>query len=80
VVTDVEIKPYYEAIEGFMRELSSLDVSSLCMVALTRDPDVYDVVSCFGAGPHEIAACAGILQMHAAYKYGEVNRPNEECE
>lgn len=31
----MEIKPYYEAIENFMRELSSLDVSSLCMVALT---------------------------------------------
>lgn len=44
------------------------------MVALTDDPDTFDVVSAYDAGPMELAACAGILQMHATYRYGEINR------
>ena len=26
----------------------------------------------------ELAACAGILQMHAAYRYGEIKRDPQE--
>lgn len=71
---EIDPREYFGAVEDFLREIQGLKVRSICMVALTDDPDTYDVVSAYDAGPMELAACAGILQMHAAYRYGEINR------
>ena len=61
----MEYKEYYEAIEAFMREIDGLHVKSIGLVALVDEADIFDVVSCYDTGPHELAAMAGILQMHA---------------
>lgn len=66
-------REYFEAVEGFLKAIHGLKVKTVCMVALIEDPDTFDVVSVFSAGPMEIAACAGILNVHAAKKYIEVN-------
>lgn len=76
----MEYKDYYEAIEAFMKEIDGLHVKSIGLVALVDETDIFDVVSCYDTGPHELAAMAGILQMHAAHRYEEVNRETEEDE
>ena len=73
-----EARPYFEAVEEFLRELQEHNVTSICMVALCSDEDTYDVVSGWQAGPHETASMAGILQMHAALLYHDVNEEDDE--
>ena len=71
---EIDPRKYFGTVEDFLRGIQDLKVKSICMVALTDDPDTSDVVSTYDAGPMELATCAGILQMHAAYRYGEINR------
>ena len=71
---EIDPREYFGAVEDFLKGIQNLKVRSICMVALTDDPDTFDVVSAYDAGPMELAACAGILQMHAACRYGEINR------
>ena len=73
-----ETRDYFEAVEEFLKQIHPLKVKSVCMVALIESDDTFDVVSCFGAGPMEMAASAGVLQMHAAYKYTEINREDDD--
>lgn len=73
-----EARPYFEAVEEFLRELQGCNVTSLCMVALCSDEDTHDIVSAWRAGPFETASIAGILQMHAALMYHDVNEEDGE--
>ena len=75
-----EQRPYWEAVEEFLRALQENNVTSLCMVALCSDEDTHDVVSCWHAGPFEKASAAGILQLHASYAYNHVNDDDDEEE
>lgn len=76
-MTGEDNREYFGMVDEFLRMIHQLKVRSVCMVALIDSDDTFDVVSCFGAGPMEIAASAGILQMHAAHKYEEVNREED---
>ena len=69
----IEEKPYFEAVENFLRELQHHDVKSLQLVALCNDPDTFDVIGTWGSGPNELASAAGLLQMHASLKYTKEN-------
>lgn len=66
-------KPYYATIERFMKSTEDLHVTAVALIALSDEEGVFDVVSTYNAGPHELAACAGILQMHAAHAFEEAN-------
>lgn len=55
----VENKPYFPAVEEFLRDLQELDVQALVMVALCGDEDVHDSVGTYRCGPFELAAAAG---------------------
>lgn len=74
------VKPYYKAVEDFMRQCEGMKVRAMALVALVDDKEAYDVVSTYEAGPHELASCAGILQMQAAYLYNEMNKDYDEEE
>ena len=67
------VKPYYQALEDFIRELEDLKVTSLHLVALCADEGTHDVVGMWNAGPFEMAMAAGVLQLHAGSMYREVN-------
>lgn len=66
-------KDYYHAIEDFMREIDGMTVKSLALVALVDDPECYDVVTTYMAGPHELASIAGILTLTACHESEVVN-------
>ena len=71
------VKPYYACIEDFMATLDGLNVTSMVLVALTDGADkdnTHDVVSGWNAGPFELGSVAGILQVHASFKYLEANK------
>lgn len=74
----IEEKPYFEAVENFLRELQHHDVKSLQLVALCNDPDTFDVIGTWGSGPNELASAAGLLQMHASLKYTRENEDYDE--
>ena len=74
----IEEKPYFEAVENFLRELQHHDVKSLQLVALCNDPDTFDVIGTWGSGPNELASAAGLLQMHASLKYTRENEDYNE--
>lgn len=74
------VKPYYKAVEGFLRQCESMKVQAMALVALVDDEKAYDVVYTYETGPHELASCAGILQMQAAYLYNEMNKDYDEEE
>ena len=75
-----EVKPYFEAFEDFLRELQGHDVTAIAMVALCSDEDTHDVVSNWHCGPFEMAAAAGVLQLHAGFMYNDANANEEEGE
>lgn len=77
---DIEEKPYFPAVEEFLRDLQELDVQALVMVALCGDEDVYDSVGTYRCGPFELAAAAGILTMHSCYRYQQMNSEDDEEE
>lgn len=74
------VKPYYKAVEDFLRQCEGMKVRAMALVALVDDEEAYDVVRTYEAGPHELASCAGILQMQAAYLYNEMNKDYDEEE
>ena len=74
----IEEKPYFEAVENFLRELQHHDVKSLQLVALCNDPDTFDVIGTWGSGPNELASAAGLLQMHASLKYTRENEDDDD--
>lgn len=43
----IENKPYFPAVEEFLRDLQELDVQALVMVALCGDEDVHDSVGTY---------------------------------
>lgn len=73
-----EYRPYFEAVEEFLTEAQQHNVTSLHLVAMCSDPDTHDVVAGWNAGPFETAAAAGVLQLHAAQQYTELNNTDEE--
>ena len=75
-----EVKPYFGTVEEFLRLLQEHEITSICLVALCADEDTHDVVATWQAGPFETASAAGILQLHAALKYNEMNRGEEDEE
>lgn len=75
----METKPYWEAVETFLRDLQDRDVRSVVLVGLLRDEDTHNVCVMYDAGPFELSDAAGILQLNAAKKYLEVNRDEEEA-
>lgn len=74
------VKPYYKAVEGFLRQCEGMKVRAMALVALVDDEEAYDVVCTYKTGPHKLASCAGILQMQAAYLYNEANTEYDEEE
>lgn len=74
------VRPYYKAVEDFLRRCESMKVQSMALVALVDEKDAYDIVSTYKTGPHELASCAGILQLEAGYLYNEINRGYDEEE
>lgn len=74
------VKPYYKAVEDFMRQCEGMKVRAMALVALVDDEEAYDVICTYEAGPNELASCAGILQMQAAYLYNEMNKDYDEEE
>jgi len=74
------VKPYYPALEDFIRELEERKVTALCMVALCADDSIHDVVGTYNAGPFELAMAAGVLQLHAGVVYREVNEEDDDAE
>lgn len=75
-----ETRPYFEAFEDFLRELQEHDVTAICMVALCSDEDTHDVVANWHCGPFEMAAAAGVLQLHAGMMYNDANKEEGEEE
>lgn len=75
---EVTSRPYWEAVETFLRDLQDRDVRSVVLVGLLRDEDTHNVCVMYDAGPFELSDAAGILQLAAAKKYLEVNRDEEE--
>lgn len=75
-----ETRPYFEAVEEFLRELQEHSVTSLCMVALCSDEDTYDVISQWNSGPFEMASMAGIIQMHSTLMYIDANDEESDLE
>lgn len=55
----IENKPYFPAVEEFLRDLQELDVQALVMVALCGNEDVHDSVGVYRCGPFELASAAG---------------------
>lgn len=76
----VENKPYFPAVEEFLRDLQELDVQALVMVALCGDEDVHDSVGTYRCGPFELAEAAGILTMHSCYRYQEMQQEQDDEE
>lgn len=76
----IENKPYLPAVEEFLRDLQELDVQALVMVALCGDEDVHDSVGTYRCGPFELAAAAGILQMHSCYRYQQIQNEADDEE
>lgn len=75
------VKPYYKAVEDFMRQCEGMKVRAMALVALVDDEEAYDVLCTYDTGPYELASCAGILQLEAGLLYNEVNKDyNEEEE
>lgn len=74
------VKPYYKAVEGFLRQCEGMKVRAMALVALVDDEEACDVVCTYKTGPRELASCAGILQMQAGYLYNEINRGYDEEE
>ena len=79
-MTTPETRPYFEAFEKMLSELQGHDVKSVCMVALCTDGDTHDVITCYNAGPFEMVTAAGALQLHASYKFNQINANEEEGE
>ena len=50
------------------------------MVALCGDEDVHDSVGTYRCGPFELAAAAGILQMHSCYRYQQMQNEDDDEE
>lgn len=73
-----ETRPYFEAVEEFLRMIQEHQVTSLCMVALCADEDTHDVVGRWNAGPFEMSAAGGVLQLHAALAYSDANRGKDD--
>ena len=74
----IENKPYFPAVEEFLRDLQELDVQALVMVALCGD--VHDSVVTYRCGSFELAAAAGILQMHSCYRYQQMQNEDDDEE
>lgn len=76
----MDTRPYYEAVETFLREIQDLNVTSMCLVALSDDKEIHNVIVGYRAGPFETASMAGILQLRAGMLYAEANEEDEEDE
>lgn len=76
----IENKPYFPAVEEFLRDLQELDVQALVMVALCGNEDVHDSVGVYRCGPFELAEAAGILTMHSCYHYQQMNKKEDDEE
>lgn len=74
------VKPYYQTVEEFLREIDDLKVRSMVLVALTDDAEVHDVICGFRAGPFELAEISGLLNLHAAHSYIKINEEDETDE
>lgn len=78
VTTGNEPPEYVAAVAEFLEALEQHDVRALMLVALCNDEDTNDVVGAWDAGPNEMSQAAGILSMHAAFRYMQVNTEEEE--
>ena len=78
ITTGAEPPAYISAVSEFLEACEKHQVRAVALVALCDDEDTADLVAAQGCGPHELSQASGILAMHAAFKYMEVNREEEE--
>lgn len=74
----IDTRPYFPAVEDFLQALQEENVRAICMVALLDDETGHDVLSTWGSGPFEMKACAGVLDLHAALRFVEMNTEDDE--
>lgn len=76
----MENRDYFPIVEEFLRDIQTSKVKCIAAVALLDDPDYRDTVCVYNCSPHEMVACAGVLQLHASYEYLHLNDDAEDEE
>ena len=69
---------YTSAVVEFLEACEQHEIRALTLVALCDDEETSDVVGTWSAGPHELSQASGILAMHAAFRYMDANRGEED--
>ena len=76
-MAEIEEREYFGVVEDFLKEIQSMQVKSVVMLACVDDENTHDVIATWRMGPFELASVAGIVSMHAAREYFKINREED---